>query len=127
MGELLGIGLDLVEIERFRQSVQRLGQPFLHRLFTETERSYCESLADPIPSYAARFAAKEAISKALGTGIGQDLSWQDIEITHSDRNAPIARLLGKGQHLLASLGATRCLITLTHTATTAAASAALLR
>ena len=126
MGELLGIGLDLVEIERFRTSVERHGQPFLNRLFTAAEQSYCSSLADPVPSYAARFAAKEAVSKAFGTGIGSDLSWQDIEIIHDARKAPAIVLHGKGLTLLQSLNASRCLITLTHTASTAAAAAALI-
>jgi holo-[acyl-carrier protein] synthase len=127
MGELLGIGLDLVEIDRFRASVERHGKPFLDRLFTAAEQSYCATLADPIPSYAARFAAKEAVSKAFGTGIGADLSWQDIEIVHDTRKAPSIVLHGNGLTLLQSLNATRCLITLTHTATTAAATAALIR
>lgn len=127
MGELLGIGLDLVEIDRFRASVERHGKPFLDRLFTAGEQCYCASLADPIPSYAARFAAKEAVSKAFGTGIGAELSWQDIEIVHDPRKAPSIVLHGNGLTLLRSLNATHCLITLTHTATTAAATAALIR
>ena len=88
---LVGIGCDCIEIDRFRQAVQRSGNAFLHRLFTDEEISLCQRNADPIFSYAGRFAAKEALSKALGTGIGSELSWKEMEIVSDPKGRPIVR------------------------------------
>ncbi|MEO0445415.1 MAG: holo-ACP synthase, partial [Verrucomicrobiota bacterium] len=74
---IFGIGVDVVEIKRIQQSMDRLGDAFLNRVFTAGERSYCEPMKFAARHYAARFAAKEAIAKAFGTGIGEDLSWHD--------------------------------------------------
>jgi holo-[acyl-carrier protein] synthase len=88
---LVGIGCDCIEIDRFRQAVQRSGEGLLARLFTDEELSSCQRNADPIFSYAGRFAAKEALAKALGTGIGSELSWKDMEILNDPRGRPIVR------------------------------------
>jgi holo-[acyl-carrier protein] synthase len=88
---LVGIGCDCIEIDRFRQAFRRSGHSLLTRLFTDEEIAVCQRNADPIFSYAGRFAAKEALAKALGTGIGSELSWKDMEILNNARGRPIVR------------------------------------
>jgi holo-[acyl-carrier protein] synthase len=77
---ILGIGVDLVEVERIEQSIARHGERFLQRVFTDSEIAYCSPMKGPGPHYAARFAAKEALAKAFGTGISTELGWLDIEV-----------------------------------------------
>ncbi|WP_425513810.1 holo-ACP synthase [Chlamydiifrater phoenicopteri] len=77
---MLGIGTDIIEIQRIEKAVLKFGDRFLNRVFTEPELIYCFSLQNPFPSLAARFSAKEAAAKAVGTGITKELSWRDIEI-----------------------------------------------
>jgi len=89
---LHGLGNDIVEISRVRQSIERHGLHFLNRLFTHREQDYCYKFKDPVPHFAGRFAAKEAISKALGTGFGAQLSWHDIEILNDDHGKPLITL-----------------------------------
>lgn len=84
-----GIGNDILEIERMRGSVDRHGQHFINRIFTQKEQDYCYKFQDPIPHFAGRFSAKEAIAKALGTGFGAHLNWHDIEILNDDLGKPI--------------------------------------
>ena len=91
-GNVHGIGNDIIEIERIRQSIERHGQHFLNRLFTQQEQDYCYQFQDPTPHFAGRFAAKEAIAKALGTGFGQMLSWHDIRILTDQDGKPIVHL-----------------------------------
>ncbi len=83
-----GIGTDIIEIDRIRKSIERFGSRFYKRIFTANELDYCLKHQDPVPSLAARFAAKEAIAKALGTGIGTHLSWLDIEIRNNSEGCP---------------------------------------
>lgn len=83
-----GIGNDIIEIERVRQSIERHGQHFLNRLFSQEEQDYCYRFKDPVPHFAGRFAAKEAIAKALGTGFGSELSWHDIEVMSDEHGKP---------------------------------------
>lgn len=85
---VLGVGNDIVEIERIRDSIQDHGSRFLERIFTEKERSYCLKHKDSAPHFAARFSAKEAVSKALGVGLGEQVSWQDIEIINDEKGKP---------------------------------------
>lgn len=87
-----GLGNDIIEIERVRQSIERHGQHFLNRLFTQQEQDYCYKFKDPVPHFAGRFAAKEAIAKALGTGFGADLSWHDMEILGDAHGKPEVHL-----------------------------------
>jgi holo-[acyl-carrier protein] synthase len=82
------VGIDILEIERLREGVRRHGERFLKRLFTEKERGYCKRFRDPAPHLAARFAAKEAVSKALGVGFGASLSWQDVEVQNGPQGQP---------------------------------------
>jgi holo-[acyl-carrier protein] synthase len=84
-----GIGNDILEIERIRGSISRHGQHFLNRIFTQKEQDYCYKFQDPIPHFAGRFSAKEAIAKALGTGFGPHLAWHDIEIINDDLGRPM--------------------------------------
>lgn len=83
-----GLGNDIIEIERIRASIERHGLHFLNRLFLQSEQDYCYQFQDPSPHFAGRFAAKEAIAKALGTGFGSHLSWHDIEIKNNGQGKP---------------------------------------
>ncbi len=85
---VLGIGIDIVETARIRSSIDRFGDRFLRRVFTQAERDYCSAMAHPARHYAARFAAKEAVSKAFGTGIGHQAGWRDIEVTRKETGQP---------------------------------------
>jgi holo-[acyl-carrier protein] synthase len=89
---LKGIGNDIIEIERIRLSINRHGQHFLNRLFTQKEQDYCLKFKDPVPHFAGRFSAKEAVAKALGTVFGSELAWHDIEILTDDLGKPIVTL-----------------------------------
>ena len=85
---ILGIGCDLIEIERFRTAISRSGAAFLDRLFTPNEIDYCNRNKDPVFCFAGRFAAKEALAKALGVGIGSAISWHDMEILNDEHGKP---------------------------------------
>jgi holo-[acyl-carrier protein] synthase len=87
-----GLGIDIIEIERIRESIERKGADFLNRLFTQAEQEYCFRFKDAIPHFAGRFAAKEAVAKALGTGFGEHLSWKQIEILNDAAGKPVVFL-----------------------------------
>jgi holo-[acyl-carrier protein] synthase len=126
-GILLGLGCDIIEIARVQGVLERQGERFLQRVFTEEERAYCFGQANPHKHLAARFAAKEAVSKCFTTGIGADLGWKSASIYHGERKQPLVRLDEKGQELLRRTGATGVLVTLSHNETSAIAVAALIR
>ena len=126
-GVLIGLGADLIEVERVRGVLERQGPRFLDRVFTDEERTYCSGMAHPHKHYAARFAAKEAVSKCFTTGIGAELGWRSVSVYHGARHEPLIRLDDKGRALLAQVGATYVMITLSHTETHALAVAALVR
>lgn len=126
-GIVLGVGCDIVEVSRVRGVIERQGDRFLERVFTAEEREYCRAHAHPFPHYAARFAAKEAISKAFTTGIGAHVGWRTAWIVHGSRREPLVRLDDRGQALLQSVGATGVLVSLSHTEALAIAVAALVR
>jgi holo-[acyl-carrier protein] synthase len=126
-GILLGLGCDLIETGRIRGVLDRQGERFLARVFTEEERAYCLAMKYPHKHLAARFAAKEAVSKAFTTGIGAELGWKSVSVFHGSRQEPKVRLDDKGEALLARAGATHILLTLSHTDTMAMAVAALVR
>ncbi len=116
---MIGIGTDVVDIERFRHSLRRT--PSLkHRVFTPAEREYCESRNDPTERYAARFAAKEAVLKALGVGLGA-ADFHDIEVVRDGDGAPSLRLAGRAAALSVDRGVVRWFVSLSHTATVAQA------
>ena len=119
---VLGLGIDLAEVSRIRALLQKSGDRFKQRVFTEGEISYCESKADPALHFAARFAAKEAASKALGTGFSEGIGWQEIETVSSENGAPSIKLHRAAAERAESMGVGVMMVTLTHTADMAAAS-----
>jgi holo-[acyl-carrier protein] synthase len=122
---ILGTGIDIIEVGRIASSYEKFGERFVNRILHAGEIAYCLSHKNPAPFLAARFAAKEAISKAFGTGIGAALGWQDMEIRRKESGEPFVVLHGKGEQLFASRRARQLLISLSHTANYAAATAIL--
>jgi len=120
---LIGIGIDVVEVDRIADAIERHGEPFVARIFTPGERAYCEAQKRPALHFAARFAAKEAIAKAFGTGIGKDLGWLDMEIVRRPSGEPAVELTGTGKAYAASAGIAEVKISLTHARDYAAANA----
>jgi holo-[acyl-carrier protein] synthase len=112
---ILGTGIDIIEVARIESSYERFGGRFLSRILLPGEINYCLSHKKPGPFLAARFAAKEAISKAFGTGIGARLGWQDMEIARKESGEPFVILHGKGKKLFEERGAKNLLISLSHT------------
>jgi holo-[acyl-carrier protein] synthase len=110
---IISVGIDAADIPRVREAVRRFGARFLQRVFTGEELSYCLRRRDPGPNLAARFAAKEAAMKALGTGASQGVGWREIEVFRH-HGPPQLRLHGAAAARFASLGATRSLLSLTH-------------
>ena len=126
-GTLIGLGADLIETGRIRSALERHGDRFLKRIFTEEEQKYCSRMKYAHKHYAARWAAKEAVSKAFTTGIGPHLDWTSISVYHGSRNEPLVRLDAKGEALLRQVGATHVWLTLSHIDTHALAVAALVK
>ncbi len=126
-GTLIGLGADLIEVERVRGVMERHGDRFLDRILTDEEKKYCSSMGAPHKHIAARFAAKEAISKGFTTGIGADFGWKSASVYHGSRHEPLVRLDAQGQALLAHVGANHVMLTLSHTETHTMAVAALVR
>ncbi len=122
---ILGTGIDIVEVGRIHDSCQRFGQRFLSRILRPAEIAYCQSHKTMAPHVAARFAAKEAISKAFGTGIGRHLGWQDMEIGRKDSGEPFVILHGAGAALLEQRGGKTVHVSLSHTQAHATAVAIL--
>jgi holo-[acyl-carrier protein] synthase len=126
-GNVVAVGVDLTEISRIRDAHRRHGDAFLDKVFTKEEQALCLAKPDPYPSLAARFAAKEAVSKALGTGFGDRLSLRGVSVLTDEQGAPVTRLDDGAAALLASRGASRVLLSLTHTDALAQAFAVLVR
>src|ERR1041385_4542403 len=122
---ILGVGIDIIEVARVRASRERFGERFLNRILHPSEIAYCLTHRDAAPFVAARFAAKEAVSKAFGTGIGASLSWHDVEIGRRDSGEPFVILHGNGTKLLTQGNGRIMLVSLSHTETYAAATAIL--
>jgi holo-[acyl-carrier protein] synthase len=112
---VIGIGVDLVECARIQHSLDRFGEKFLHRVFTEGEIEYSISMKFPARHLAARFAAKEAVSKAFGTGIGKAMGWRNIDVRKKKSGEPFLVFSGPAQELATKCGVTSALITLSHT------------
>jgi holo-[acyl-carrier protein] synthase len=113
---IVGTGIDIAEVPRIREVIERHGERFLRRVFTEGEIQYCESKANRVERYAARFAAKEAGMKAIGTGWNHGVRWRDIEVARKPGGRPTLLLHGKAAEFAARLGATNIALSLTHTA-----------
>lgn len=120
---IFGIGVDVVEVERIAALVEKNREVFVKRLFTAGERLYCDAQKYPALHYAARFAAKEAISKAFGTGIGKDVGWLEMEIFRSETGAPKVRLTGNTADFAARHGISEVSISLSHERNYAVANA----
>jgi holo-[acyl-carrier protein] synthase len=112
---VLGIGVDLVECARIERSLERFGEKFLHRVFTDGEIAYSMSMKFPARHLAARFAAKEAVSKAFGTGIGKAMGWRNIDVQKKPSGEPFLVFSGPAQKLATQRGVTVALVTLSHT------------
>lgn len=112
---VIGTGIDLVECARIQRALERFGDRFLQRVFTEGEIAYSMSMKFPARHLAARFAAKEAVSKAFGTGIGKAMSWRDIDIRKKESGEPFLVFSGLAKQLAAERGVTVALVTLSHT------------
>jgi holo-[acyl-carrier protein] synthase len=122
---IVGTGIDIAEVLRIRHSIERFGDRFLQRIYTEGEIRYCDSKANRFERYAARFAAKEAAMKALGVGLGA-FGFHDVEVVREPSGAPSLALTGGAAALAASLGVTGFRISITHTDRTAEAVVAAL-
>ena len=112
---IVGTGIDITEVPRIREAIEHHGERFLKRIFTDGEIQYCESKANRIERYAARFAAKEAGMKAIGTGWNHGVRWRDIEVARQPGGRPTLLLHGKAAEFAAKLGATNIALSLTHT------------
>ena len=112
---IIGTGIDLVEIERFRRIIERLGERFITRVFTPGEQKFCNERHDSIPHFAARFAAKEALFKALGTGWAKGVTWLDAEVRREGQDAPVLVLHGEAQKLSIAKQVNTIHLSLSHT------------
>ena len=119
---IVGSGIDLVEIPRIQHSVDRYGRRFLDRVYTVSEQEYCLRKHNSAESLAARFAAKEAAAKALGTGISQGVSWREIEVGREPGGRPNLRFHGRAASIAARLGVANAALSITHTGNLAMAS-----
>jgi len=119
---IVGTGIDIAEVPRIAEAIARFGGRFLQRVFTEEERRYCDSKANRIERYAARFAAKEASMKALGTGWNHGVRWRDIEVHRQPGKRPTIRFHGKAAEFAGRLGASNVALSISHTPEQAIAS-----
>ena len=121
-----GVGVDLVKIPRMRAVITRWDERFLRRVFTDAEIAYCRGRRDPVPHFAARFAAKEAALKALGTGLRLGVRWRELEVRRERGQAPMLVLSGRSREIGLARGGRRMLVTLTHDGDYALAQAMLI-
>jgi holo-[acyl-carrier protein] synthase len=118
---IIGTGVDICEVKRIADSITRFGDHFLRRVFTEQEIRYCQSKRNSAERFAARFAAKEATMKALGTGWSRGVIWTAMEVGHAPGGRPVLRLHGQAAEIAKQLGVTRISLSVTHTESTAMA------
>lgn len=111
---IIGVGVDIVDIGRLRRAMERQGERFIRRVYTEGEQEYCRAHRDPVPYFAARFAAKEALFKALGTGWSQGITWRDADVQRADSGAPRLALAGRAEEISRNLGTKAVHISLSH-------------
>ena len=119
---LVGTGIDAVEVPRIARSIERYGERFLRRVFTDDEIAYCRAKAGAAESFAARFAAKEAAAKALGTGIQFGVTWKELEVRRLPGQRPTLHLSGRARAIAGQLGVQRVSLSLTHTSSLALAT-----
>jgi holo-[acyl-carrier protein] synthase len=113
---IVGTGIDIAEVPRIAASIARFGDRFVRRIFTEGEIRYCDAKANRVERYAARFAAKEAAMKAIGTGWNHGVTWRDVEVSRMPGGRPTITFHGKAAEFAAKLGAKHVALSLTHTA-----------
>lgn len=111
---IIGIGIDIVEIDRIKNSVEKYGDHFLNKVFTEREKAYCCSKSVPYSSLAGRFAVKEAALKALGTGLAQGIGWHMVETLNDSLGKPVLHLHGKARELADELNVTKLFVSISH-------------
>lgn len=111
---IVATGIDIVEIARVQEIFARHGERFRNRVFTRSEIAYCERRLSRLESYAARFAAKEAAMKALGTGWGEGVGWQDVEVIRAEVGSPVIQLHGRALERMREMGARKAHLSLTH-------------
>ena len=112
---IVGMGVDIAEVPRIQSAIERHGEPFLRRVFTPGERSYCEQFKNKYERYAARFAAKEAAMKALGTGWRRGVRWVDFEVVRETGGRPTIALHGEAAKIASQMGVQRVSLSITHT------------
>ena len=113
---ILGVGTDLVEVHRIQESINRFGNRFLRRIYTDREQAYCLSKANATERFAGRFAAKEAGMKAIGTGWRRGVTWRDFEVANEPSGRPTLKLYGMAEKIARDLGVERISLSITHTA-----------
>ncbi len=124
---ILGTGVDIVSVGRVRGVLDRQRTRFIERVFTRGEQEYCDAHRDPAPHYAARFAAKEALLKALGTGWSGGIRWVDVEVCREEGKAPVIRIHGEAAQIAARMGVRAIHISLSHSDENAVATVVLER
>jgi len=122
---IVGSGIDMVEIARIQHSIDRYGALFLNRVFTAAEQAYCLRKRNSAESFAARFAAKEAGAKALGTGISYGVNWLEIEVVREPSGRPTIRFHGRAAQIATAIGSARAALSITHTSQLSTASVVL--
>ncbi len=118
---IVGLGIDIAEVDRIERAIGRYGQRFLQRVFTPAEIDYCQSKANVFERFAGRFAAKEAAMKAIGTGWKRGVRWRDFEVVREPSGRPVIRISGVAAGFAERLGMKRALVSITHTAAQAIA------
>jgi holo-[acyl-carrier protein] synthase len=119
---LIGTGVDLIEVERIARSIERYGERFLRRVYTDQEIAYCSRKRSGAESFAARLAAKEAGAKALGTGISRGVTWNEFQVVRERGGRPVLELRGRAELLANELGVRTISLSLTHTSSLAMAT-----
>ena len=120
---IFGTGIDIIEVDRIKNSIQKYSDRFKKKIFTQKEIDYCHSQADPAKHFAARFTVKEAVSKCFGTGITGAIPWKDIEVDKLNSGQPVLNLYGNGKELFNQLNLKHIHISITHDKTYAVAHA----
>ena len=120
--KILGHGIDLVSTSRIRAILEKGGDHFEKRVFSEGERAYCRARKDPMPHFAARFAAKEAYGKALGVGLGPSGEFAEIEVVNDEKGRPLLRLTGSAEEISRQHGVSESHLSLSHEGDQAIAS-----
>lgn len=118
---IVGLGVDLAEVERIKAAIERYGQVFLRRVYTAEEIEYCEGFKNKFERYAGRFAAKEAAMKALGTGWRCGVRWVDVQVVREASGRPAISLSGQAGKIAEAMGVQRIALSITHTAAEALA------